>query len=208
MTDVQFRPLGSWPYPDTSPRRGRRTFKAGWQSTLDLLERELEQLGAFRVVIQADFRERDLRLDGMPRADARVPHHPGVILSFESDHGPLRYATDAHMAWQHNVRAIALGLEALRAVDRYGITQSGEQYTGWKQLTAGSGITTEEAARELIGDLSNLALGPSWWKEPSLVRRAYRASLKYAHPDGGGTTELFAAVQDAGRVLGVKETAA
>ena len=32
-----------------------------------------------------------------------------------------RYATDAYGDWKSNLRAIALGLEALRAVDRYGL---------------------------------------------------------------------------------------
>jgi hypothetical protein len=48
----------------------------------------------------------------------------------------LVFATDAYEDWQHNVRAIALTLEALRAVDRYGTT-GGRQYAGFRQLTAG-----------------------------------------------------------------------
>lgn len=201
--EFQFRPLGSWPYPDTRPRRSRHTFKAPWSATLELLDRELGLLDAHRVVIQADFQERDLRLDGMPRADARTPTHPGVILSFESAHGPLRYATDAHAYWQHNVRAIALGLEALRAVDRYGITRSGEQYTGWKQLTAGSGITTVQAADALIRRLG----APNGVIQADGVRSAYRRALKKAHPDLGGSTEMLASVRDAGRILGITEPA-
>lgn len=204
MTTVLFRPLESWPYPDTRPRRGRRTFKAGWSSTLELLDRELGYLNAANVVIQADFTEWDLRLDGMPRADARMPDHPGVILSFESEHGPLRYATDAHAYWQHNVRAIALGLEALRAVDRYGITRSGEQYTGWRQLTAGSGLTSREQAVALVAKLTGVdAVDVEVATGNGDIRRHYRKALKAAHPDHGGTTELLASVRDAGRLLGV-----
>lgn len=108
--------------------------------------------------------------------------------------------TDEHEWWQHNVRAIALGLEALRAVDRYGITQTGQQYKGWRQLTAGSGITSREAALELIGRLSGMAGTPEF---DGNLRAAYRQALKAAHPDGGGDTETFAAVQDAGRILEV-----
>ena len=191
-----FHPIGSWPHPDTDPRRGWNTFRSGWGDTLNLLERELTHLEAFRIVLQADFREADIRLDGMPRADACQPVHPGIILSFESRVGPQRYASDAHLFWQHNVRGVALGLEALRAVDRYGITRSGEQYAGWKQLTAGSGLTTREAAMALLTDL----VGGGGGFDLAL---AYKRALKKAHPDGGGTQELFAQVQDAGRILGV-----
>jgi hypothetical protein len=35
--------------------------------------------------------------------------------------------------WQDNLRAVALGLEALRRVERYGIAQRGEQYAGWRR---------------------------------------------------------------------------
>ena len=38
----------------------------------------------------------------------------------------------------HNLRSIALGLKALRAVDRYGVSRRGEQYAGFRAaLTAG-----------------------------------------------------------------------
>ncbi len=88
-------------------------------------------------MLQIDIREQALRLDGGLRANARPVDFPGVRISFESKHGPLTYATDTHEFWQHNVRGIALGLQALRAVDRYGVTKRGEQYTGWKALPAG-----------------------------------------------------------------------
>jgi hypothetical protein len=52
--------------------------------------------------------------------------------------GRMVLATDTHERWEHNVRAIALTLELMRAVDRYGATQ-GRQYAGFQQLTAGSG---------------------------------------------------------------------
>lgn len=200
MTPLIFHTLPAWPYPDTHPRRGRSTFRSGWADTLNILDRELRLLEAFRVVLQAGFREGDLRLDGLPRGDARQPSHPGVILSFESRVGPQRYAADAHVFWQHNVRGIALGLEALRAVDRYGITRSGEQYAGWKQLTAGSGVTTRDAALDLIARLAAVPIRDL--REPD-QRRAFRHALKKAHPDHGGSTDLLAAVRDAGRVLGV-----
>lgn len=75
-------------------------------------------------------------------------HHPDlggdhadfVAIQAAADTGKrLVYATDACEFWQHNVRSIALGLEALRAVDRYGISRRGEQYAGFRAaLTSGS----------------------------------------------------------------------
>lgn len=177
---VTFRPLAVWPYPETERRRSRWTFKAGWSSTLDLLDRELRYLDASNIVLGAMFREQDLRLDGMPRADARMPSHPGIELSFDSPHGRLVYATDSCDWWEHNVRSIALGLEALRAVDRFGITRKGEQYAGWKQLPAGSPGPSIERGRELIAEYGGV-----------------REAIKATHPDHGGDREDFEAVQAA-----------
>lgn len=50
MTNATFRPLGQWPRPDTQRRRGRHTFRASWADTLELLDRELEHLGAENVI--------------------------------------------------------------------------------------------------------------------------------------------------------------
>lgn len=149
----EIRPLGTWTDPVTKNRASSSRFRASWQSTLDLLARETEMLGAPLVVMQIDVTEGDLRRDGMLRAGAKV-NFPGVRVSFDSKHGPLTYATDAYdrqysgdmPGWQANVRALALALEALRAVDRYGVTKRGEQYCGWLAIEAGGSKTTEQEA--------------------------------------------------------------
>lgn len=183
------RPITLWPHQATT-RRQRSQFSAGWSDTRDLLVREARQLGATSLVLQLAVTEEDIRLDGEIRAQAR-PAHPGVIVSFESRHGPLEYATDVFDRWQDNVRAVALGLEALRRVDRYGIAKRGEQYRGWKQLAAGDddGGASVQRGRELIAAFGGL-------------NRALRAT----HPDtrgivSGGSTmtdDDFRSVQLAG----------
>lgn len=178
---VVFRPVAIWPHAETPrhKRRSRYTFKASWQNTLDLLDRELRHLKATNVILGAGFREQDLRLDGLPRSNAKEPGHPGIEISFDSPHGRLVYATDSCERWEHNVRSIALGLEALRAVDRFGITKRGEQYAGWKQLGAGSSSKVERG-RDLIQQFGSVP-----------------AALKATHPDIGGDEEDFLAVQAA-----------
>jgi hypothetical protein len=179
--DVRFRPIALWPHPDTSPRRGRYTFKAPWSDTLDLLERELDHLDASDVIIGCGLRETDIRMDGWPRAGARVPDHPGVELSFSSPVAAHRlvYATDSCERWEHNVRSIALGLEALRAVDRYGITQDNQQYAGFKALPVGPDDPSVARGMELIRE------------HGGVVREALMAS----HPDHGGNSRDFISVR-------------
>lgn len=99
---VTYRSLPIWPHPQTpsQERRARWTFKASYPETLDLLEDELRRIDGTAVVIGAGFQEGDIRRDGMPRADAREPAHPGVELSFTSRHGRLVYATDVCEVWK------------------------------------------------------------------------------------------------------------
>jgi hypothetical protein len=179
--NVVFRPIAIWPHAETPnyKRRGPATFKASWQNTLDLLDRELRHLKARNVILGAGFREQDLRLDGLPRSNAKTPLHPGIEISFDSPHGRLVYATDSCVRWEHNVRSVALGLEALRAVDRFGITKRGEQYAGWKQLGAGASSDVERG-RDLIREHGSV-----------------NAALKATHPDVGGEDVDFLAVQAA-----------
>lgn len=178
--NVTFRPLTIWPYPSTKNRRSRWTFKTPWSNTLSLLQREVDAIGGRNVVLGAGFREQDLRLDGMPRSGAKVPQHPGIEISFDSRHGRLVYASDACEWWEHNVRSVALGLESLRAVDRYGITRRGEQYAGWKALPVGEADPSPERGRGLIAEHGG-------------VRQALHAT----HPDHGGSARDFADVQAA-----------
>lgn len=170
---VRFRPIQAWP-PDFSQRRASDQFRAGFSSTLQILEAELAALGAHSVVVEIAVAEDEIRLDGWPRSNAR-PTHPGVIVSFESKHGPLRYGTDAFPRWQSNLRAIALGLRALRAVDRYGIGKRGEQYQGWRALPAGGDA---ERGRQLVQEHGGVT-----------------EALKATHPDRGGDPDDFRAVQ-------------
>jgi len=195
---VTFRPIQEWPEERTrSPQRAR--FDTGYEETKALLERECRHLGARDVVIQVAIAESDIRVDGTyPKANARAAH-AGVIVSFDSKHGPLRYATDTFTSWHDNLRAIALGLEALRKVDRYGISKGGEQYRGWNALPAGAGVGTIDAA---IALLHEHARGLEWdYDNVDDVRRAFRVASKRAHPDAGGDPAVFRELTEARDLL-------
>lgn len=200
---LQLRPIDRWPHAELTVSRRRSPFGSTYSATLEVLDRELRHLGAESAVLMLAVREEDIRLDGELRANARSEEHPGVVLAFESKFGPLKYATDVFTHWQANLRAIALGLEALRRLDRYGISGRGEQYTGWKQLGSGiamsAGFATRAQAAEWIGDLAaahelvyrldelDEGMGPGPFLED-----AYRSLAKLVHPDAeGGDEETF-----------------
>lgn len=207
MSDQRYeiRPLGPWIGPTTSPasRQSGSAFRAPWSATLDLIGRETRLLGARLVVIQVDVTEAEIRRDGMLRANARIGF-PGVKLSFDSKHGPLTYATDEYAHWQANVRAIALSLQALRAVDRYGVSKSGEQYRGWTALPAGSPsgqMSADDAARLLAGYADAGVTADLVLTDAEARRAAFRQASRRTHPDHGGDPAAFARVTAARDLL-------
>lgn len=208
--DVRFRPLSTYPGLRT-PREERKPnpFKAGWSETLRLLQHELRLLDGEQIVIEVDLAENQIRNDGWPRARA-LPDDDAVVLSFTSKFGPLRYATDRFhgtsyrtlAGYQANLRAIALGLEALRKVDRYGITKRGEQYTGWKALTAGGSEPSPDPEGVILA-WASLGESVTWASLQADQRRtAVRLAKRNAHPDAGGSDEAFVSVSQAATTLG------
>jgi hypothetical protein len=207
----EFRPLGRWDGLETDPRRSSAEFRASWPDTLACLNDELRHLEAAEpAVIQVDVDEADLRLDGMLRARARVTH-PGVVISFGSRFGPLRYATDAYEqrwsgvmpGWQANARAIYLALVALRAVDRYGVSKRGEQYTGWRAIAAPAPMfaSADEAVAWMRGYAAELfgPEGATRWN--GSLGPLYRAMAKRMHPDLGGPRADWDRLDECRRVL-------
>lgn len=208
---VTFRPL-RWSGPETpaDQRYSRRIFKAGWSSTLQLLDDELWHLSARDVVAELDVDESRIRRDGWPRENATAGF-PGVRVAFASKHGPLTYATDAYDWWQHNVRAIALSLQALRAVDRYGVTTRGEQYTGWAALPSAPTAEAFRAAAEVVariahasGDGDLAVLVESVTASPEARRAAVAVAKRKAHPDlNAGSRNAWDELTWAAKTLGV-----
>ncbi len=200
MLQYVVRPLGQFPgKPTPGYARKRDVFKAGWIQTLDLLEKELAMLNAKSVVLEMSVTEREIRNDGMVRADAR-PSSPAVVLRFTGKHGPMTMPCDRFTDWQANVRAIALSLEALRKVDRYGVTQTGEQYRGWKALPDTLPPDDVDAAARFVGSMA-MVLPTVVKNDPAAFQIAYRAAAKTAHPDAGGNHETFLLLQRHGDVL-------
>jgi hypothetical protein len=199
------RPLSdrSWLRPEKD--RAPSPFRSSWPDTEKLLAAEVTALDGQDVVIGIDVGESDLRLDGGLRALARAAT-PAVEVAFTSKHGPLRYRSDryttqsAHQGepWHANGRAIALTLQALRAVDRYGASGAGEQYTGYRAIAAAPAPMTRGQARFVVWSTSAvgdpaLDLDPP----PAVVRRA----LRRAHPDVAGDRAAWDRLEEAVRVL-------
>ena len=187
MLNAQFRPLDKWPGERTKDRKYAH-FRSTWVQTLDLLEYELGKLKAQHTVIQIEDPEaiKGIRNDWTIRivSNKFYRDRPGVVLTFESPKGAMSFPCDRYDYWQDNLRAIALSLEALRAVDRYGVTRGNEQYRGWSQIEAPkNGHMSRRDAIELIAlgagcDATQLS---DHWE--TLGEAMIKRAKKLMHPD-------------------------
>lgn len=189
-------PIGEWPGTLTRDRQVSK-FSAGLSDTLRVLEREIWHL----VDTVAQQRSAELliaippgafRLDGRPYANAKA-EHPGVIFSLDSRHGHLSYPCDTFTTWQDNLRAVALALEALRKVDRYGVTKRGEQYRGFLAIEATAAPAGFAGIEDALRFLRTVGGVPAnvYEAPESHIPRVVRAAQRAAHPDLGGDAETF-----------------
>jgi hypothetical protein len=203
---IQIEPIPAWHWPVAGRPKGN-PFAASYADTVEVLRGELRALGCRDfAVLQVVCAVSDVRADGLLRTRAR-PIYQGVALSFDSVFGPLTYPCDTYAGsarmpgWQANVRAVALGLRALRAVDRYGIAGRGEQYRGFRAIGSGGQVaevfaTAAEAEvwlREMTGSV-----------EPQSVESALRIGARLLHPDTTGgrfDAVVWARYESARRVL-------
>lgn len=195
MIDVRFVPIDTWP---REPRKSRRDspFRGSWKNTLDTLERELAHLKAKDILVQAYLTRDDIRNDGWPRAGSK-PRSPGVIVTFGSPGGELSFPCDTYNEWQDNLRAIALALSALRAVERYGVTRQQEQYKGWAKLPPAPKRMSGEDALTFFGLHSGAPVGAT------NLKASYRVAAAKLHPDNQetGNGHLFHLLTEAKEVL-------
>lgn len=170
----------------TYKTRTKLTVAEATQRVLD----ELHRLGV---------RERDaiistnlqLRQDGLPRSGQRKPDDPGVAVYWTKAKAQRCMAIDRYDRVEDNLAAVAATLDAMRAIERHGGAEILDRaFTGFTALPA-PGQTTARGWREVFG------FAPGSRPTPSEVQAAYRKARADAHPDRGGTSEKFHAVETA-----------
>lgn len=178
--------FAAWPHPESKRRHGDR-FRAGWDDALALIEAEVVALKGSDVLFGAVMDPNAVNFSGNLRAGGRTAfRYRGVEVSFDVPaRGRLAFHTDAYDDVTANLRAIGLGLKALRAVDRHGITTGAQQYAGFAMLGAGNNL---ERGRALVADLGRpralKATHPDT-REPGYVDADFRAVTAYLESLGG-----------------------
>lgn len=139
-------------------------------------------------------------------AGRKFGHRTGPTTAFVcQDQTPapveLRFPCDRFNHWKDNVRAIALALEALRKIERYGVKQ-GAQYAGFYKALPAAGESSAPgdfvSALTLFGHVlgRNFDLRPEAWTLKQL-EGVWKHAARKAHPDQGGTHDLMARVNAA-----------
>lgn len=119
----------------------------------------------------------------------KPPEDAGVAVYFVFEGEPRVLACDRWRTVELNLWAIHLHIEALRAVDRWGVGSLSQLFTGYTALPASAG-------------------GRGWWEvlgcarnaTPPEIEKAYKRRAQDVHPDKpGGSSEAFVELQAAKR---------
>ncbi len=138
---------------------------------------ELRLMRGSSMVISTNLR---LRNDGLPYSKQAQPGDTGVAVYFLRDKKQMCFACDRWDRIQDNIYAIAMTIEALRGIERWGTGDMVEQaFTGFVALPA------PKNPYEILG------VGPD--ASDDEIDAAYRLRAKSAHPDTGGS---IAAMQE------------
>lgn len=200
--ELVFRPIQNWNGPDRCVDKNDRFERTGTQTQIDL-RCELAIIGVGQAIIQADVSDDDIRRDGMFRARATFRTSRIVVGFTHPKQGPVAFPCWTYRDAWANLRAIVMTLEALRTVERHGVTRNAQQYTGWKALPEGDGaapfavgeFSSPLAAAEYIVKIAGIGdchISPTAMvRSAEPLRLAYRAACRRSHPDQGGSEEVM-----------------
>lgn len=174
-TSVPAYPL-AWPdgWPRTKTAQQSK-FKTTLYKAQDRLTDEVARMGGTGLVVSSNG---PLRRDGKIYADAD-PQDAGVAVYFQRKGKSMVFACDRYGWIADNLHALALTIEALRGIERWGASEMMERaFSGFKQLAAENE-------------------GMSWWKTLQVgadattaeIDAAYKKLAKFAHPDMPGGSE-------------------
>ena len=142
---------------------------------------ELNLLRASHVVISTNL---EVRLDGLPRSNQRMPEDTGVAVYFKLNGGKRVLACDRWDRVEHNLRAVAKHIEALRGMDRWGVGTVEQAFTGYAALPEPG---RRKPWSEVLGYDSDGVDGLT----AEEVNDRYRDLSRRRHPDAGGSDEAF-----------------
>jgi hypothetical protein len=183
-----------WPQgvPRTQCRSSNYTWKQDAERIRTDLLTELERLNVDDIIISTNARTNAF---GTPRLDER-PSDPGVAIYFTRKKKRLCFACDRWDSIRLNMKAIAMSIEAIRGLERFGAADMVERaFTGFAQLPA----QTKKPWREV------LQFGLST-PTRDMVEERFKNLARSRHPDAGGSHDLMSELNTA-RAAALQELA-
>lgn len=184
-----------WPRTEEHRKSDGSKFRKPWQSASepgrdwtfvearDALLEEMSRLKAQNIVLSSNFK---VGRGNIPVEDKRRPEDQGIAVYFTRKGRTLVMACDAYRRVEHNMRSLALAIEAMRQLERHGGgTMMDRAFDGFSALPAPA---------------------PPHWSDILEVERnaslaeidaAYRDLAKKRHPDAGGSEALMAELNHA-----------
>lgn len=163
---MQAYPL-QWPptWPRSKRKEGSRLGKISIEQGKNEILHELKLMGAKEIIISTNLK---LRIDGYPYSNQRQPDDVGVAVYFKFKGHARCIPCDDWNKIEHNMRAIAKTVGALR-----GIGMVDAAFTWWKVLGVPVNATFDQ------------------------VEQAYRDKAFEYHPDRGGDHQKMAEINSA-----------
>lgn len=150
----------------------------------DQVNEEIRAMRGKDVIISSNI---PLRADGRPYIDyqRRSINDKGVAVYFTLNDKPMVLACDKWDTVEHNLRAVAKSIEAMRGLGRWGVSEILDRaFTGFKALPAPSTNCWT-------------VLGIDETQDRDTVTKAYKMLARKAHPDNGGTHDTMSALNQA-----------
>lgn len=162
-----------------SSKRFSSNFKQSYDAAQRHLQYELSRMGAKEIIVSTNLR---LRADGLPYVDElnRKIDDSGVVVYFKHKGVQTSLCCDQYLKVWENIYALAKGIEALRGIERWGISDFlNRAFTGFTALP--------ESKIETWYEVLNIS------KTATIdeIKSSYRALAKVHHPDMGGTEFQF-----------------
>jgi hypothetical protein len=152
-----------WPKTEPSKKEGGK-FNQSLAAALNGLKIECARLGGKNLVLSSNC-----------TLGAERPAESGVVAYFQLDDQPIAIPCDRWKLVEHNVRAIALTIEAMRGMERWGAKHMiTAMFTGFKALPQKA---SGKDPKEILG-LKNKN-NPT----EAEITAAFRAQSKIYHPD-------------------------
>jgi hypothetical protein len=185
-----------WPtgYKKTPPGdRITSQFNQTMDKAQQFLRKEIERLEAIDLIISTNI---PVRKNGLLYADMMKEKidDPGVAIYFKHKGKERSMCCDQYLRAWENIYALGKGIEALRGIERWGISEFLDRaFTGFPALPESS-----TANQKIYWEILGLDGEPA---SSLVIRSAYRIKAKRLHPDAGGSADQWALLQEAYKQL-------